>query len=250
MVTVRRSEVAEVIGNCFEKANEIANNIIVFKEGVKRAKALMLASLPKFAAMPNNYGYAGWAAVLSVDLRGSSSRAVAIGAKRTFITMQTYVPTMAYLVGQAGGTVVGLRGDGLFASFGFTENPSSVTRHAAGEAIKDAACCGDLMIKTVAELVNPVLDRGGVGGGLRIGVGIGAGEIVVTRIGWEDAQEVTAYGDEINHACKVRGDNCVVLSDAAHDLYPSSPDGQAYFVPHVGDHRLVLPVSASVILPF
>jgi class 3 adenylate cyclase len=250
MLAVRNSEVAQVVNDCFEKAWEVAENVIVFNEWTKRAKALMLASLPRFAAMPTSYGYAGWAAVLSVDLRGSSTRALAIGAKKTFITMQTYVPTMAYLVGQAGGKVVGLRGDGLFATFGFAEDARTVTRVAAGDAVMAASCCGDLMIKTVAEVINPVLDQGRVGGGLRIGVGIGAGAIVVTRIGWEDAQEVTAYGDEINHACKVRADNCVVLSYAARELYPASADGQAYFVPHAGDHRLVLPANASVILPF
>lgn len=184
--------ILRVVDECLRKANEIADNHIVFNERAE-SKALFMANLPRFAAMPHTYGYSGWAAVLSVDLRGSSRRAVRIGPRDTFITMQTYLPTMAYVVGRTGGTVVGLRGDGLFAAFGLTEGPKRPPRSHRADAARDAVNCGAAMLETIDEYIDPGLERYDIEGDLRIGVGIAVGSVVVTRIGWEDAQEVTTY---------------------------------------------------------
>jgi adenylate cyclase len=208
---------------------------------VKRAKALLLASLPQFAAMPNSYGFAGWAAVLSVDLRGSSARANRIGARDTFITMQTYLPSMAFIVGKAGGMIVGLRGDGLFAAFGFKENPGKPGREAQGAAVQQAASCGMAMIQTVDSCIDRALAGGRIESNLRIGVGIDAGEIVVTRIGWEDAQEVTTYGECVNTACKMKADHGIAVSQHAWDLYPKSDTGRISVSREGDDLRLVVP---------
>jgi adenylate cyclase len=241
MPLVHHAEILEIVSDCFEKAREIAYNIIVFNEGVKRAKALMMASLPKFAAMPNAFGFAGWAAILSVDLRGSSARANRIGARDTFITMQTYLPSMAFLVGKADGMIVGLRGDGLFAAFGFKEKPGKPSRVAQGKAVQRAAACGMAMLQTVDGYIDPVLAEGRIESNLRIGVGIDAGEIVVTRIGWEDAQEVTTYGECVNTACKMKADHCIAVSEHAWDLYPKSETGRIGVEPMEEGLELVVP---------
>jgi class 3 adenylate cyclase len=231
------------VTQAYQAAREVADNVIVFNEMEKRAKALLLASTPRFADMANSYGEAGWSVILSVDLRGSSARAVRIGARATFLTMQTYVPTMVYLVGCSGGKVVGLRGDGLFASFGYTETRGGPTREAAEQALIDAACCGQAMLEAVAGHVNPVLSAGGVAGDLRVGVGIDYSNIVLTRIGWQDAQELTAYGDAVNYACKIRADNCVLLSPQAYELYRKRPDGQVTFGVQGENYRPYFPSS-------
>ncbi len=109
---------------CCRKANEVAtslrlsNNQLQLKEA---EEAELLGDLPRFADLGNGYGLTGWAAILSVDLRGSSDRALKLGAGPTYVAMHTYLPAMARLVNAVDAVVVGLRGDGLFAAFGFEE---------------------------------------------------------------------------------------------------------------------------------
>src|SRR5258706_6074673 len=109
---------------------------------------------PRLAAIPNAYGMAAFSTVLAVDLRGSSARAVRIGAKDTYLTMHTFLPTMIHLVECAGGIVVGLRGDGLFASFGLTPRIDDDTKWEDGpESVREATRCGKAMIEAAEEVV-------------------------------------------------------------------------------------------------
>ena len=78
---ISASSPSESAGRCryfrqesFETAREVADNVIVFNEGEKRAKALLLGSVPKFAAMRHSYGEAGWASSGARNLRFSPFR--------------------------------------------------------------------------------------------------------------------------------------------------------------------------------
>lgn len=224
---------AEVI--CFSLSASLKRNAaIAEKYGSVTAKAL--GDNPNYTSLQEGYGVSVWAVILSVDLRRSTMREVRIGAKKTHLTMHTYLPTMINLVGHWEGSVVGLRGDGLIAQFGETEivkgNGEDVKQEAAARAAKQAVRCGKAMIETVEDIINPLLERNGIEGNLAVGVGIHASDLVITRIGYLTANELTAYGPAVNRACKTNDrSNGVRVSNAVYDLYPSGKGGRVKFPP-------------------
>jgi class 3 adenylate cyclase len=199
-------------------------------EGVlleKIAKS-MLADVPAFKALKLGSATKVSAAVLFVDLRGSTKRALRIGPRATFLTMHALLPPLAKLIESYDGYIVGYRGDGLFGVFGVGEDGSNPDGFQLKEVLSTAAACGQHMVEAVEEIVCPALEARKVEGGLRIGVGIDAGEIIVTRIGLPLGYELTAYGDAINAASKLcaKADGVVLLSNAVDDLYPTSAAGR------------------------
>jgi adenylate cyclase len=240
-------EIWDFASACCENAKEIATalRLSANQRSIKEAReAELLADLPGFADLPNRYGLTAWAAILSVDLRDSSERALKLGPKPTYVTMHTYLPVMAKLVHEAGAVVVGLRGDGLFAAFGFEKISSHEETPAnCHDAVRDAALCGERMITAVREVVSPVLIENGIHGdedGLRVGVGVDAGPIVVTNIGFQRAAETTAYGPAINTACHLAdGSNRIKISSYAYHLFPNGPEGKVTCEP-TDDESFVL----------
>lgn len=223
------------------------------KSASGRIRASLLGSEPEYEKLGTMRGMAAWAVILSVDMRQSSARAVRVGAEHTYLTMHTYLPTMIELVARANGLIVGLRGDGLFAAFGLTERKD---RHASGDvpesvsntAIYAATDCGKAMIETIVEIISPLLVKNGIAGNLEIGVGIDVGDVVVTRIGLHDVNEVTAYGHPVNRACKLKGANEVILTKAAKRIYPKSEGGRMQFSHCGGDaYRLEYPEDMIVL---
>jgi len=169
-------------------------------------------------------------------MRKSTSRAVSIGPKDTFITMHVYLPTLLRVIKKSRGTIVGMRGDGAFAMFGSvaiesSEPEAEVGSEKATEASRLACDCGAALITAITDAVNPVLVNGGVRGEIEIGVGIDVGDFVATRIGIERAYELTAYGYCVNNAChrSDHGHNRVVVTNKVRKMFPSSPGGQTKF---------------------
>jgi class 3 adenylate cyclase len=241
MTIANFDEIDEFAREAYRLAEESAG-VIKFSvtEGLTKNSRSITASAPyhigntpQFVSLETTHGVAGWAVLLAVDLRKSSDRAVRIGAKKTFLTMHTYIPTMAELVVRNGGKVGSLRGDGLFAVFGFKENtyPSRPVTEAEGAAaINNATCCGRAMIEATKEILNPILSEKEIEAGLVVGVGMSTGEVVVTQIGVDDAVERTLYGTPVNHACKASGGhNEIILAQSAKDIYPTAVGGTAGF---------------------
>ena len=143
--------------------------------------------------------------------------------------MHALLPAMAFLVTDAGGYIVGFRGDGLFGAFGINEYATNPDRTDRGDSVQGAAICGQRMIEAVSEVVGPLLDQFDLPGDLRIGVGIDCGEVVITRIGLDEAHEVTAYGEAVNMASKLcdKADGAVVISPECARYYPTGPNGRA-----------------------
>ncbi|WP_437945561.1 hypothetical protein WME98_32255 [Sorangium sp. So ce296] len=61
-------------------------------------------------------------AVLAADMRGSSTIADENEPDDVFVLIQCFIPLLAFVVRELRGEVVGLRGDGLIAAFGFGES--------------------------------------------------------------------------------------------------------------------------------
>lgn len=204
-----------------------------YQKSAKSIRASLVGSEPEYAKLDTAYGMAAWAVIASVDMRSSSQRAVRIGAEHTYLTMHTYLPTMAELVCRSKGLIVGLRGDGLFASFGLTKLTGTgreVTPEVANAAITAATQCGKAMLEAVEEIIGPLLQKNDIDGRLQIGVGIDVGNIVVTRIGLRDAAEVTAYGPPVNKACKLCSKTTdILLTPGAESIYPTTKGGKMGF---------------------
>lgn len=203
---------------------------------VREHRLSLIADIPRFGALDVGYGVDAWAALLFVDLRNSSKRAEAYGAKATYLTMHTYLPTMAYLVGEAGGHIVGYRGDGLFAAFGIDDYGSNPPELDHCEEVRKAIRCAKAMVESVDDAINPVLIEAGIPGGLLIGVGIDASKVVITRIGLREAYEVTAYGTAVNKAAKEsdRGNGEVMISIRAKNMLGTSGKKHRWFKPYPG----------------
>ncbi len=228
----------------FTEAN-VASKAIHFSLNEKYAKsgretgsirASAIVDDPKFSQLQIGFGMSAWAVVLAVDLRKSSDLAIRLGAEKTYLTMHTYMPTMAHLISRAGGKVVGLRGDGMFGAFGLTEDTGSnndITSDITDGAIRSAVKCGKAMLEAVEDAINFTLQNNDVEGDLKIGVGISFGQVVVTRIGWDSANELTTYGSPVNQACKLSDKGCeVLLTPGAEALYPVTANGTMRFRSH------------------
>jgi class 3 adenylate cyclase len=267
-VLAQFEEIEQFARECFRKANE-ATDAIQFSlnerytksaSGTLRAEApYHIGHTPRFIDLDTSRGVGGWAVVLSVDLRGSSKRADEIGPEDTYLTMHTYLPTMAELVSKSDGHVGSLRGDGLFAVFGFTEyepgRKTPVPQEVGETAISNATKCGKAMIEATADILNPVLEENGVLGELRVGVGICVGDVVVTQIGVGDAFERTLYGTPVNNACKAckHCTNEMILTNQAEAIYPTSDGGKIRFKPiNLGGSlggKMFIPHDGFVMLP-
>lgn len=214
-------------------------------------EAQLVADIPRFASMKVGFGVQAWAAILFVDLRNSSARAEEHGARTTYLTMHTYLPAMAFLVGKAKGHIVGFRGDGLFAAFGLDDNGKNPDNLDEGEIVRSAIGCAKAMMEAIDDVVEPALVAVDQPGDLRIGVGIDIGKVVITRIGLWEAHETTAYGSCVNKAARYsdRGNAAVVISERARRVYPKSETGRMRFRPHRSGEgfRVVFPSDYRVI---
>lgn len=234
---VNLDELQAFVAQQLRTADEAAT-IIQLSENLQRyakaAEVQSIANVPRFSRLSVGYGVETWAVVLFVDLRNSSHRAEKHGARATYLTMHTYLPTMAYLIGKANAHIVGYRGDGLFAAFGLDESGNNPEGLDCGEAVRGAVGCAKAMLETIDEVVEPALLGENVPGDLRIGIGIDASKIVITRIGLLNACEVTAYGTCVNKAAHYsdKGNHEAVISVRARRLYPKSESGQMQFSAH------------------
>jgi class 3 adenylate cyclase len=207
------------------------------KFGGLRAAAPSIADLPECDALEHASAFSAWAVVLAVDMRGSSERAIQIGPKNMHITMHTFLPTLAHVVDKAGGKVASFRGDALFAVFGLTTLTGSgteVTTAVSDAAARGSVNCGKAMIEAVQDAICPILVENGIPGGIEIGVGASVGNVQVTRIGYETANELTVYGPPVNQACKQlssAGRNEVRVSKGLEQIFPSGKGGRIRFNP-------------------
>ncbi len=226
-MSAARSAIAKVVRDSLDVAVPAIDSI---QFAIKSAATRMLDDLPRFAQLRLGTAESVWAAILFVDLRGSTERARRVGARDTYLTMHALLPALAFVTGEHAGFIAGFRGDGLFAAFGLTQsgvNPDELDR---GWQVQQAAICGQTMVQAVREVVNLTLQEYGVPADLRIGVGVDCGQVVITRIGLMEGHETTAYGDAVNTSAKLSSaDGVIFLSQSAYSVYPSGPGGLVTF---------------------
>jgi class 3 adenylate cyclase len=230
-----------------ESLDRASNALQMFRLDEKLAKARsMVKDLPPFRRMHLGYGEQSWSAILFVDLRSSTARAKEHGVRDTYLTMHALLPALAFMVGESSGYVVGFRGDGLFAAFGLGENGKNPQDLDRARTLSSACQCGQWMLEGL-EVVNELLVERECVGRLALGVGVDVGDIIVTRIGFREMDEVTAYGNAVNRAAKLSGigSGSILISDAADRLFPTTKEGRVTTHPVKEDpnaRRVVYPV--------
>lgn len=193
-----------------------------------------IADDPEFATLDIGDGVGVWTSIAAIDLRGSTALADYCNPRETYLMTHTLLPTLAFVCEHSGGSVMNFRGDGLFASFGLkklTEDDDALPTDAQQQiANREAVSCGCALVQATLDAVQPVLEDDGIEVRLAVGVGVDCGFAVVTRVGWMNANELTAYGSPVNHACKLSdGINTVKTSRKVKSIYPSGPGGKMEF---------------------
>lgn len=139
---------------------------------------------------------------LFADLRGSTLRAQSLGPEYTFLTIHAIIPALIYIVEKYGGYVIDLPGDGVMALF--KDNRNDIFWSNDKEKLNKEELgykCGFNIIKMTQKVVNPLLNEDGIAG-LEVGVGIGSGMCVVTKVGTDRTYDTKAIGDCMNQSSK------------------------------------------------
>jgi adenylate cyclase len=133
--------------------------------------------------------------VLFADLREFSALAERIEPPEVIEVINRYLGETSEAVLAAGGTLVSFLGDGVMAVFGAPlEQPDHADRAlAAAREILDVRM----------PRFNAWLGERGLGGPLRIGIGIGSGEVMSGHVGSERRVEYAAVGDTTNIAARL-----------------------------------------------
>jgi adenylate cyclase len=126
------------------------------------------------------------ASVLFLDVRGFTEFAERTAAQEVVACLNELYEAVVPVIKRHGGHANKFVGDGLLAVFGAPE------RYADHAARAVAAACD------IAQLV-----REGVGGELRVGLGVDSGRVVAGTIGGGRRRDFTVIGDTVNTAARV-----------------------------------------------
>jgi adenylate cyclase len=147
--------------------------------------------------------------VLFLDVRGFTEFAERAAAQEVVACLNQLYEVVVPVIQSHGGHANKFVGDGLLAVFGAPE------RHPDHAARAVAAAC------EIARLV-----REGVSGGLRVGLGVNSGRVVVGTIGGGGRRDFTVIGAPVNTAARVEaatrltGDDILITETTLRALGP------------------------------
>lgn len=131
--------------------------------------------------------------VLFADLRGYTTLAERLSPPAVVALLEEFFAVLADAIGAHGGTVFHSAGDSLMAGFGLSE-PGAAPIRAAVEASR-------AIISAFAPVSERWERRYGVITG--VGVGVNAGDLVVTELGPAACRQRTLIGDTVNVAARL-----------------------------------------------
>jgi adenylate cyclase len=143
---------------------------------------------------PARSGEERYAAVMFVDMRGSTRRAEKRLPYDTVFLINQFLTAVSHGVIEAGGQPNQVLGDGLLALFGLKSDPVEACRAAV------AACAA---VAAKVDALNVALAQGPVAP-IRFGVGINAGIVIAGDIGYERHAQFTVIGDAVNVAARLQ----------------------------------------------
>jgi class 3 adenylate cyclase len=202
---------------------------------------LLIGDLPTYRELQRFEAKKAWGAMLCFDMRESTEWDEELGARGSHILLHTYLPVMLTIAEGLSGELVGMRGDGAILCFGRVEQDDgapAVTEEQCKKAMYAVYDCGHAMVGAIQKVINPVLREAQIitsktlDGRVKMGIGVDVGNFVCTRIGLPTAHDLTANGRPVNRCCKFAyGDDEVILSHRARDLFPKKKGGTTRFHP-------------------
>ncbi|MGU3542649.1 CHASE2 domain-containing protein [Methylobacterium sp. A52T] len=133
--------------------------------------------------------------VLFVDLTGFTRRSEQLGPARTRAMLKTFHDLVDEAVTLRGGVVVNFMGDGAMILFGALDPDPDQAAHAVQAA-------EELIVRTRAWIADsPVLH--GAGPALDLRIGAHYGPVILSRLGSDTNQHITATGDTVNVASRL-----------------------------------------------
>jgi adenylate cyclase len=178
---------------------------------------------------PRMMGQEKHVAILFADIRGFTTFSEALLPYDVIYVLNRYFQRMAQVIERYDGTINVYMGDGLMALFGL-DNPD--------RAVECAVRAGLDMLKAVEQL-NPSLELL-YNQGLRIGIGVHYGYVVIGTIGDPKDPKVTAIGDAVNLASRVEsankqlGTTFLISADAFQAVQEQIRVSQCFQVPLAG----------------
>jgi class 3 adenylate cyclase len=167
---------------------------------------------------------------LVLDMRDSSNHlnCAITGTKaqmleRVFYETAALLPACSKLISDEKGGVTEYLGDGLLAFFRVDESEKAEACYAAHRA---ASGC----MKTVSEIINPILDGRYDLPKIEIGIGMSVSKAVLTVTGQANFVKPVAFGQCLYHATKLsKGRGEIIVDEALHLMWPKSDDGPLRF---------------------
>ena len=159
--------------------------------------------------------------LMFIDLRGFTSFSEPLSPERVIEVVNVYLGEMSEAILDAGGTLIAYMGDGIMALFGA---PLPDERHA------------DRALAASREMMGPRLERfnawlrgQGLGDGLRMGIGLNTGDVMVGNVGSSQRLEYTAIGDTTNTASRLEGltkdsGHMLLIAESTKDALGDEPD--------------------------
>jgi class 3 adenylate cyclase len=197
-------------------------------------------------------------AILSYDLRKSSSITVQLKPRKSYIAMHTYIGTITAYLNSTSGMSFGLRGDG--ALYGYIAKILSDTNDECSDnemamSLKKACESGEAIIRTIDQIVVPLLRKKDILPAkmlFQVGVGIDTGLFVVTNMGHGSVSELTVYGECVNRACKNlnQGNQAIYINKDSCNLFPKSKTGKVDLAPvptKSGTYQVIYPKEYQII---
>ena len=163
--------------------------------------------------------------VMFTDIRGFTTFSESLPPDRVIEAINVYMGEMSEAILDAGGTLIAYLGDGIMAVFGA---PIHQDDHA------------DRALAASREMVGPRLERfnawlreQGHEEGLRMGVGLNTGKVMVGNVGSQQRLEYTAIGDTTNTASRLEGltkgtDHMLLVAESTKDALTETPDDLAF----------------------
>lgn len=159
--------------------------------------------------------------LMFIDLRGFTSFSEELSPDRVIEVVNAYLGEMSEAILDAGGTLIAYLGDGIMALFGA---PIPDDRHA------------DRALAASREMMGPRLERfnawlrdQGLGEGLRMGIGLNTGKVMVGNVGSAQRLEYTAIGDTTNTASRLEGltkesGHMLLIAESTRDALSDQPE--------------------------
>jgi class 3 adenylate cyclase len=151
--------------------------------------------------------------ILFVDVRGFTTFTERAAAHDVVAALNELYEAVVPVISRHGGHANKFIGDGLLAVFGAPERRADHAARAVAAA------------REIAQLV-----RRGLGGRLRVGVGVNSGRVVVGTIGGGGRRDFTVIGDPVNTAARVEaatrltGDDILITDTTLRALGPQGAD--------------------------